>query len=76
MGTGASRSNRCMQKEVFVRVDETVKKVVFASDCSTRDLKDLLGSTAGVSRWACMSLQTCNGDHVVISPAVPVNDRR
>jgi hypothetical protein len=39
-----------MQKEVFVRVDETVKKVVFASDCSTRDLKDLLGSTAGVSR--------------------------
>ena len=33
MGTGASRSPRNVQKEIFVRFDDTVKKVCCISTC-------------------------------------------
>ncbi|XP_062499325.1 high affinity cGMP-specific 3',5'-cyclic phosphodiesterase 9A-like [Corticium candelabrum] len=70
MGSAASQHKT---KEVFIRVGDSVEKMVFTTGCSTRDFKDLLASIAGVSRWSRIVLQTSDGDHVAISPTIPSN---
>eukprot|EP00118_Oscarella_pearsei_P001894 m.8827 g.8827 ORF g.8827 m.8827 type:complete len:539 (+) comp20885_c0_seq2:38-1654(+) len=70
MGTGALRS---AQKHIFVQWEGVIHKVILPAGCSTRDIKDLLTSLAGVSRWSSVSLKTFSGDLMVISPALPGN---
>ncbi|CAH3199142.1 unnamed protein product, partial [Porites evermanni] len=50
--------------------------VVFSKHCTSRDIKDLLASAAGVSRWSNMMLKTQDGSTVCIEPNLPSNTAR
>lgn len=78
MGTGASKSKRSETvKTVYLQTenDNDIQEVMFSSNTSTVDLKELISTTAGVNRWSPLRLISKDGASVCISPGMPTNTR-
>ncbi|CAH3119914.1 unnamed protein product [Pocillopora meandrina] len=76
MGNGVSGKASANLKTIYLEVDGRKQKVVFSKHSSSRDIKDLLASAVGVSRWSNMMLKTQDGSTVCIEPNLPSNTAR
>ncbi|CAH3105812.1 unnamed protein product [Porites lobata] len=76
MGNGVSGKASANLKTIYLEVHGQKQKVVFSKHCTSRDIKDLLASAAGVSRWSNMMLKTQDGSTVCIEPNLPSNTAR
>ncbi|KAJ7384258.1 High affinity cAMP-specific and IBMX-insensitive 3',5'-cyclic phosphodiesterase 9A [Desmophyllum pertusum] len=76
MGNGVSGKASANLKTIYLEVEGRKHKVVFSKHSSSRDIKDLLSSAAGVSRWSNMMLKSQDGSTVCIEPNLPSNTAR
>lgn len=70
MGSSASVEQT---KKVYLEYNGREITVEFSQNCSTRDLKELLTSAAGLSRWSTITLTKSDGSVLALTPSLPNN---
>ncbi|XP_075696738.1 high affinity cGMP-specific 3',5'-cyclic phosphodiesterase 9A-like [Rhinoderma darwinii] len=70
MGSAASANK---QKTIFLEVDGKVQKIVFSQQSSSRDIQQILSTSAGLPRQTSIILVDRRGALIASDPTIPAN---